>query len=148
MILMRHGECFPNYTVDPGLTFSGEKDIERKVETIINNFNVMTIICSHKKRAIETKNKFITRLPSLEVFVNKDIREVSPFLTEEEKRRVDHMAENFFLKNINNNSLIIISHMNFLTHIISKIAKEDTTYFKEYGSAIEITSNNNIKILY
>ncbi len=141
MIIMRHGECYLDYPNDPSLTKYGIKVVKNIAEHISYNYTIDKVLCSPKKRAIETA-KLILETNKADLLICKILKEVSKEISLSEQDRIIKSANEFILPNINNNSTILVGHMNFLNKLFSLYFNTKTNYFEDYSNIVIVTHYN------
>ena len=139
MYLMRHGECYQDYSTDPKLTKKGIKQVQGVSMLIKEKFKVTKIFHSKKRRAIETSNIISSTLDGIELIEIRELREVSKEITSEESCRVKKAVLKYIKPNIPNDNILIVSHWNMLKEVLRILFPEKKLdHFKNYSSLIRL----------
>lgn len=147
MFIMRHGKCYQDYPNNPSLTQEGIEQVNGIANSVHNKYLLKTIICSSKKRAIQTANIFIGDRKEIELIIIDTIREISNNISIAETNRVRDAYETIFLPNLKKNDCLIISHMNFLNTLFKQYFDCKDNLFNQYGNIVEVnTYTRKIKI--
>ena len=77
MILMRHGDCQPDYPRDPELTTAGRQRVRSQFSWLVD-CPVDVVICSDKRRAMQTVEELLSLFPAARHEIHPHFREIHP----------------------------------------------------------------------
>ena len=129
LILVRHGECNPDYPADPGLTPAGAemvRDLAQKLYPI----NVGLILHSPKRRTAETAAVFSVVFPQADKRRCEELREVDPailagdgFGPDKDHARAARDIDRWVAPFLDGPPVLLISHRNFLWYCLKRVTK-------------------------
>lgn len=123
MILMRHGDCFPDYENDPGLTAAGYARIADAAARLLG-YPLTVILHSDKRRTVETVNTLQAALPKLATESHPALREIHPLALQdprhEDALRAAAAFERFVQPHLGK-PVLLVAHRNILHYFCRQL---------------------------
>lgn len=138
MILMRHGDCFPDYENDPGLSPAGYDRIRESSHSLLP-YRIDLILHSDKRRAIETVHTLRTVIPTIPAEIHPVLRELHPLALLGERHADAVRAEAAFDRLVRPNlgkPVLLVAHRNILTYFCRRLGLSNV--FEEFGEYIVV----------
>jgi|GEM_PF-4626046 len=152
MILLRHCECYDDYPSDPELTTAGQLHAGRLAASVLWD-QIDLLVSSPKRRALGTSRP-IRDHNGITTKVNDHLREVHPLILTCTDRcddlvRFEKLLTDFFLPNIFNERMAVVSHMNLLSKLLSVLTGLQTIkWFDNYGKGIVVQNESTGPTIY
>jgi phosphohistidine phosphatase SixA len=136
MILMRHSDCHPDYPSDPELTTAGRQRVRSQFSWLAD-CPVDVIICSDKRRAMQTVEELLSLFPAARHEINPHFREIHP-LAISDGRHADAVraaiAFEQFVQPCLQLPFLLVAHRNILSYFCRRIGiKQDFREFCAYA---------------
>ena len=138
MILMRHGDCFPDYQNDPGLTPAGYDRI-RDYSYRLLSYHINVILHSDKQRTIQTVQTLQSVIPKVPTESHPALREIHPLGLQDEGHADAIRAADAFARLVRPNlgkPVLLVAHRNILNYFCRRLALANV--FEEFGEYIAL----------
>jgi len=136
MILMRHGDCFPDYENDPGLSLAGYARIRHSSSSLLR-YSLTVILHSDKRRTIETVHTLRAVLPKVASESHPALREIHPLALQdaqhEDALRAAAAFERFVRPHLGK-PVLVVAHRNILQFFCRQLGLANC--FEEFGEYI------------
>lgn len=116
MILMRHGDCFPDYENDPGLSPAGWGRL-RACSYRLLPYRIEAVLHSDKQRTLQTVAALQARLSGLPAEVHPTLREIHPHALDDATHADARRAAAAFARLVEphlGRPVLLVAHRNLL----------------------------------
>lgn len=136
MILMRHGDCYPDYENDPGLSPAGYARIRHSSASLLS-YPLCVILHSDKRRTLETVRTLQAVLPKVATESHRALREIHPLALQdaqhEDALRAAAAFERFIQPHLGK-PVLLVAHRNILHFFCRQLGLANR--FEEFGEYI------------
>ena len=138
MILMRHGDCFPDYENDPGLSPAGYARIRHASYSLLS-YPFSVILHSDKRRTIETVATLQALLPKVATECHPALREIHPLALQDAQHEDALRAAAAFQRFVRphlGKPVLLVAHRNILQFFCRQLGLANC--FEEFGEYISV----------